>query len=92
MGGLDAPLGELENVPLRVLSMNEGNYFMIPMSTYGENEQVGNNKFRNIGRVGIIFNIQKNVHNNQQSRDLVDSHNTRLEAHISLEERCSTRF
>ena len=57
--------------------MKEEDYFMMLMSTYGENEQMYTNEFRKIDVVGISFKCLETVHNHYQSRGAVESHSTR---------------
>ena len=51
--------GDLENVPLCLFTTKEEEYAMMLMSTYGENERLGDYKFRVIGGERIIFNYPR---------------------------------
>ena len=55
--------GDLENFPLRVFAMNEEDYAMMMMFNYGENGQVGDEKFRTIDGLRISFKCPETVHN-----------------------------
>ena len=46
---MDELHGELGNVHLHVLTMKKEDYIMMLISTYGTNEQVGEDKSRTIG-------------------------------------------
>ena len=88
---MGAHCGELDNVPLRVLATKEEDCVMMLMSTYGTNEWVGEDKFRKIGGERITFKYSETVYKHYQHRDDIDSHNTRRQAPIALEETWSTR-
>ena len=49
VGAMDELHGELGNVHLHVLTMKKEDYIMMLISTYGTNEQVGEDKSRTIG-------------------------------------------
>ena len=91
VGEVDSLCGKIDNVPLRVFDMKEEDYVVMLMSTYGENERVGEGKFRIIGGEMITFKYPESVHNCYQHRDTVDSHNVRRQAYIAMEETWSTR-
>ena len=91
VGAVGAHCGELDNVPLRVLATKEEDCVMMLMSTYGTNEWVGEDKFRKIGGERITFKYSETVYKHYQHRDDIDSHNTRRQAPIALEETWSTR-
>ena len=53
---MDALCSELENMPFHVFNMKEEDAAVMLMSTYGENERVGGEKFRMLGGAYISFN------------------------------------
>ena len=56
IGAVDELHGDIENVPLCVFYMEEEDYVMIIMSTYGENERVEEDRFWIIGGESITLN------------------------------------
>ena len=64
---------------------------MMRMSTYGTNDQVGDEKLRTIDGVHITFKYPNTLDYLCQNGDAVDSHNTRFQESIVLEDTCSTR-
>ena len=91
VGAMDALHGDLDNVILHVFAMKGEGCVIMLISTYAENEWMGEEKIRTIRRNRISFNYPETVHNYCQHIDYVDSHNARRQAPISLEETLSTR-
>ena len=58
---MDALRGELENVPIHVFALKEEDYVMMLMSTYGENERVGEENPRTIGGERTNFKYMETV-------------------------------
>ena len=64
---------------------------MMLVSTHGENERVGEDKFWKIGVERIAFKCLETVYNHYQHRDDMDSHNSRRQTPIAMEEIGSTK-
>ena len=77
---------EIVNVPLHVFATKREDYVMMLMSTYGENERVGDDKFRTTGGEWISFKYPENMHIHYYHIDTVKSQNTRRQTYIALEE------
>ena len=82
---------DIYNVTLHVFSMKEEDCVIIIMSIHTKNEQVGDEKFRTIGGMWISFKYPKTVQNNYHNRGAVNSHNSRCQENIVLEDTRSTR-
>ena len=79
---MDALRVGLDNVPLRDFSMREEYYGMMRMSTYGTNNQMGEEIFIKIVEERIICKYVDIVHNQYEHRGVFDSNNTRLQSPI----------
>ena len=88
---MDALHGELKNVAINVFAVKEEHYVMMLMSKYEKNEWVGKEKFWTISGDRITFKYLETVHNYYQNRYAVDSHNTRRQALIVLEDNWSKK-
>ena len=82
---------QIDNVPLPIFSMNEGDYVIKLIFAYGTNEQVSKDKFRTICGYIITFKYPETVHNHYQHIDSVGFHYSRRQAPIVMEETCPTR-
>ena len=92
MGAVGALCGELDNLPICEFSIEEEDYFVMIISTYGGNEWVGDEKYSIIFGMCIIFKYPYTVHNHFPHRDSVGSHNKRLQKPFSVEEIWCTRL
>ena len=92
IGDADAWAGEMDGVPFHVYAMKEPDYTMMLMSTYGTlNDHNGKETSRNVDGVTSKFRYSEVIHNHYKYRHLVDDHNAKRHAPISLEMTWATK-
>jgi hypothetical protein len=94
LGSCEARHGVLVDTPFTVFALKEQKYVLMMMSTYGTMERKGKETRRAIMVDGKLtttkFQYPEVVANHYQFRHVVDDHNSRRHAPISLEETWAT--
>jgi Transposase IS4 len=95
VGDVDAWSGIMDDIPFHIYGMKEPEYVMTMMTTYGTLERTGKETERTITVNGvrnrIKFNYPEVIGNHFKFRHMVDDHNAKRHAPISLEESWATK-
>ena len=86
VGHIGALQGQLDGVPFHVFCVKEEDYVSMLMSTYGTQEQMGNEKYHKLTD-GSIKRIKypEVLHNHFRYHHLINDHNSKSHQPISLE-------
>jgi Transposase IS4 len=85
VGYADSLHGTLEGIPFCIFGMKEPDYILMMMSTYGTLERIGNFTQRVVDRHQVTFKYPEVIRNHYLYRHMVDDHNSKRHAPISLE-------
>jgi hypothetical protein len=86
VGEIGALGGTMEEVPFHVYAMKEPDYTMMMMTTYGTMEREGKFTKRKLNNgEAVIFQYPEVIANHFKYRHIVDDHNAKRHAPISLE-------
>lgn len=86
VGDVDAIRGVFDEQPFHVYGMKEPEYIMLMMTTYGTCERYGKITKRNVNNDEVItFQYPEVIANHFKYRHIVDDHNAKRHAPISIE-------